>query len=94
MTVRIKKDTVATRELVGKLELQDQYIGSAEVSSKKISVQDELNIPAGNSDSRPTNIPAGSTRWNTETSELEIYDGTNWLALVADYTPTGSMVFG
>ena len=94
MTVKVTKPQINTRELATQVELQTQYIGTAEVSSQKVSVQNELNIPAGDSNERPTNIPAGSTRWNTETQELEIYNGTEWLALAVDYVPTSSMTFG
>lgn len=94
MTVKVTKPQVNVRELANKTNNLEQYIGTEEVSSQKVSVQNELNIPAGDSASRPTNIPTGSTRWNTETQELEIYNGTEWLALAVDYVPTSSMTFG
>lgn len=94
MTIKITKSSVDQRPLTGKLELQDQYIGTAEVSSLKASVQNELNIPAADTSSRPTNVPEGSTRWNTQTKELEIYNGSVWVAITTDYTASASITLG
>ena len=94
MAVKVTKPQINTRELATQVELQTQYIGTAEVSSQKVSVQNELNIPVGDSNNRPTNIPAGSTRWNTDSNALEVYNGTNWVELTSDYVPTGSTIFG
>ena len=94
MAVKVTKPQIDLRGLANQTGNLDQYIGTAEVSSQKVSVQDELNIPAGDIASRPTNIPAGSTRWNTQTKELEIYDGSVWVAITTDYTASASTTLG
>jgi hypothetical protein len=94
MTVKVTKPQVNVRELANKTNNLEQYIGTEEVNSQKVSVQNELNIPAGDSSSRPTNIPTGSTRWNTESNTLEVYNGSEWLSIAIDYVPAGSTNFG
>ena len=94
MGVKVTKPQINTRELATQVELQTQYIGTAEVSSQKVSVQNELNIPVGDSNNRPTNVPAGSTRWNTQLQALEVYSGTTWLEVASEYAPTSSTALG
>ena len=94
MTVKVTKPQINTRELATQVELQTQYIGTAEVSSQKVSIQNELNIPVGDSNGRLETPRIGSTRWNTETQELEVYNGSDWLAIAVDYNATGSTILG
>ena len=94
MTVKVTKPQINQRELASRVELQDRYIGTDEISAGKVSVEKQLDLPAGTTNERPKIPSAGSTRWNTETQELEIYNGTEWLALAVDYVPTSSMAFG
>ena len=94
MTVKVTKPQINQRELAARVELQDRYIGTDEISAGKVSVEKQLELPAGTTNERPEIPGAGSTRWNTETQELEIYNGTEWLALAVDYVPTSSMTFG
>ena len=53
-----------------------------------------LGIPVGTTTERPEVSYAGYTRWNSSTSSLEIYDGSNWVDVITDYFPSGSTIFG
>ena len=53
-----------------------------------------LGFPVGTSTERPNNPQAGYTRWNSANSELEVYNGSEWVAIVSDYFPSGSCHFG
>ena len=46
-----------------------------------------LVVPVGNTAQRPaTGNTAGTVRFNTDSAELEVYDGTEWDSLVSDVT--------
>ena len=53
-----------------------------------------LGFPVGTSTERPNNPQAGYTRWNSANSELEVYNGSEWVAIVSDYFPSGSTILG
>ena len=53
-----------------------------------------LGFPVGTSTERPDNPQAGYTRWNSANSELEVYNGSEWVAIVSDYFPSGSTIIG
>ena len=53
-----------------------------------------LGLPVGATTERPETPKAGFTRWNTNSSSLEVYTGTSWVSIVSDYFPSGSTVFG
>ena len=53
-----------------------------------------LGLPVGTTTERPEVSYAGYTRWNSSTSSLEIYDGSNWVDVITDYFPSGSTIFG
>mgnify|MGYP001174902096 FL=1 len=53
-----------------------------------------LGFPVGTSTERPNNPQAGYTRWNSTNSELEVYNGSEWVAIVSDYFPSGSTIIG
>ena len=53
-----------------------------------------LGFPVGTSTERPNNPQAGYTRWNSANSELEVYNGSEWVAIVSDYFPSGSTIIG
>lgn len=40
-----------------------------------------MDIPTGNTAQRPSSPQAGMMRFNTTTSVLEGYDGTNWVTI-------------
>lgn len=40
-----------------------------------------VQLPTGNTASRPNPAVAGYLRWNTQTSKLECYDGSSWIEL-------------
>ena len=94
MTVKVTKPQINQRELASRVELQDRYIGTNEVSAGKVSVEKQLELPAGTTNERPEIPGAGSTRWNTDNNALEIYDGTTWVELATEYVPAGSTNFG
>ena len=47
-----------------------------------------LRIPAGTTAEQQAGMPVGATRWNTTSNELEVYDGSTWVAA----SGTGSTV--
>ena len=53
-----------------------------------------LGFPVGTSTERPDNPQAGYSRWNSTNSELEVYNGSEWVAIVSDYFPSGSTILG
>ena len=60
--------------------LQDLELYNSGNGYVKFGDQNALRIPIGNSQQRPTsNIPIGTTRFNTTTQVLEVYDGTAWI---------------
>ena len=52
-----------------------------------------LGLPVGVTSSRPENPQAGYTRWNSTNSSMEVYDGADWVSIITDYFPSGSVVF-
>tara|TARA_Y100001970_G_scaffold151894_1_gene186034 strand:- start:3916 stop:4383 length:468 start_codon:yes stop_codon:yes gene_type:complete len=53
-----------------------------------------LGLPVGTTTERPSVPQAGFTRWNSTTKSMEIYNGENWMEVIADYFPSGSCFFG
>ena len=53
-----------------------------------------LGLPVGTTSERPESPQAGFTRWNSSTSAMEIYTGNEWVEIVSDYFPSGSIAFG
>ena len=53
-----------------------------------------LGLPVGTTTERPDVPQAGFTRWNSTTKSMEIYNGENWMEVIADYFPSGSCFFG
>ena len=64
-----------------------------------------LRIPVGTDSQRPTGIPIGATRYNTDQSYLEIWDGTDWVTaagggptvsslVMEDLSDTYALIFG
>ena len=54
---------------------------------------DAIALPQGTTAQRPTgNNPY--IRWNTTNSALEVYNGTDWVEIITDYFPTGSVILG
>jgi hypothetical protein len=49
-----------------------------------------IALPQGTTAQRPTgNNPY--IRWNTTNSALEFYNGTDWVEIISDYFPSGSL---
>ena len=53
-----------------------------------------LGFPVGATTQRPYVPQAGYTRWNNTNSALELYNGTDWVEIISDYFPTGSVILG
>ena len=53
-----------------------------------------LGLPVGTTSERPASPLAGFTRWNSSTSAMEIYTGNEWVEIVTDYFPSGSIALG
>jgi len=54
---------------------------------------DAFALPQGTTAQRPTgNNPY--IRYNTTNSALEFYNGTDWVEIISDYFPTGSVILG
>lgn len=52
-----------------------------------------IALPQGSTAQRPTgNAPY--IRYNTTNSALEFYNGTDWVELISDYFPSGSVILG
>ena len=54
---------------------------------------DAIALPQGTTAQRPTgNNPY--IRYNTTNSALEFYNGTDWVEIISDYFPSGSVILG
>jgi hypothetical protein len=50
----------------------------ATLKNTKIEDTGYIGFPNGTTEQRPVSPQRGMIRWNTTTSKLEGYDGTNW----------------
>jgi hypothetical protein len=68
-------------------------IGSTgpEVSLDVSQNTDAIGLPKGTTAQRPTGVE-GFIRFNSTSKALEIYDGTNWVEIITDYFPSGSVI--
>jgi len=67
----------------------DSPVTSIDASQKT----DAIALPQGTTAQRPTgNNPY--IRYNTTNSALEFYNGTDWVEIISDYFPTGSVILG
>jgi hypothetical protein len=51
------------------------------INNDGVTLLSDLVIPSGNTLQRPANPFIGEIRFNTTTSVVEGYDGTNWVSL-------------
>lgn len=72
---------------ITKIEVNDTGVINASGSTGA------LGLPVGVSTARPDDPQAGYTRWNTTNSAMEIYNGSEWIEIIADYFPSGSTIF-
>jgi hypothetical protein len=63
---------------------------SVDISEKN----DAVALPVGTTAQRPSTAYGGYIRWNSTSSALEVYNGTNWVEIISDYFPTGSTTLG
>ena len=54
---------------------------------------DAIALPQGTTAQRPSGS-APYIRYNTTNSALEFYNGTDWVEIISDYFPTGSVILG
>ena len=54
---------------------------------------DAIALPEGTTAQRPTG-DSKYMRWNSTNSALEIYNGQEWVEIITDYFPTGSVILG
>jgi len=54
---------------------------------------DAFALPQGTTTQRPTGDNP-FLRYNTTNSALEFYNGTEWVEIITDYFPTGSVILG
>ena len=52
-----------------------------------------LGLPVGVTSDRPDDPQAGYTRWNSDAGAMEVYNGVDWVEIITDYYPSGSVVF-
>jgi len=57
------------------------------------SKTDAIELPQGTTAQRPSGS-APYIRYNTTNSALEFYNGTDWVEIISDYFPTGSVILG
>ena len=72
---------------ITKIEVNDTGVINASGSTGA------LGLPVGVSTARPDDPQAGYARWNITNSAMEIYNGSEWIEIIADYFPSGSTVF-
>ena len=64
-----------------------------EVSLDASQATDAFAFPEGTTAQRPTG-DGKYMRFNTTNSALEFYNGTDWVEIITDYFPTGSVILG
>lgn len=73
----------------------------ADLNNTRINTTQALRLPAGNNAQRPSSANLGMMRYNTEEEIVEVYNGTEWIAIAsgssglydfsfAQFTPGGS----
>ena len=55
---------------------------------------DGFALPVGTTAQRPSTPYNGYMRWNSSNTALEVYDGSNWVEIITDYFPQGSVILG
>ena len=63
------------------------------VSLDASQATDAFALPEGTTAQRPTG-DSKYMRWNSTNSALEIYNGQEWVEIITDYFPTGSVILG
>ena len=59
----------------------------------KVDATDSFMVAAGTTAQRPGSAAAGMMRWNTTSSKLEYFDGSEWRNMTADFTVITSDAF-
>jgi len=55
-----------------------RYIKNSVTASVKGPITGGVNVPAGSAAERPADAVEGTTRFNTDTNNLEVHNGTNF----------------
>ena len=71
---------VAGNIINGNLVISSNVIGTIDGSVVGFSGNSGIAIPYGNSSQRPSPAAVGTLRLNTGSDQLEVWDGTTWLA--------------
>jgi len=92
-----------TRFQVGSATTQSVFITSTgnvglastnpRVSLDASQETDAIALPQGTTAQRPSGS-APYIRYNTTNSALEFYNGTDWVEIISDYFPSGSVILG
>ena len=53
-----------------------------------------VSLPSGGTADRPNSPQGGTIRWNSDNSAIEAYNGNEWVEIITDYSPTGSVILG
>ena len=87
VTARSDLDLVGTASSVGIRTDQPEVCLDASQAT------DAFAFPEGTTAQRPTG-DGKYMRFNTTNSALEFYNGTEWVEIITDYFPTGSVILG
>jgi len=74
MASKIKVDQITNNA-------ENGFIETANVGIDASSATNGISLPAGTTAQRPTNVPPGTMRWNTEDEVTEIWNGTEWTGI-------------
>ena len=99
-SIRFPSDNTFTVETGSSERLRITGIGSVGISSAIPKTDVDISqrtgavaLPQGTTAQRPTGS-APYIRKNTTNSSLEFYNGTEWVEIITDYFPTGSVILG
>ena len=79
--LHLSNTTITTDGTVGNVGLQPTGTGIVYVNTTT-----GIAVPVGNTDQRPSPATTGTVRFNSTLGRLEVYDGTEWDAVVAGVT--------
>jgi hypothetical protein len=79
--LHLANTTITTDGTIGNVVLQPTGVGIVYVNTTT-----GIAVPVGNTDQRPSPATTGTVRFNSTLGRLEVYDGTEWDAVVAGVT--------
>jgi len=72
--------TVLTSTSTGNLTFANNITSSGTVSGSSLSATSQFKLPSWNTSGRPSSAISGVIGFNTTTNQVEIYNGTSWIA--------------